>query len=91
MQARYNFPSGTYILKLSEEERMALINGDDIFVQVGRIPCSTGRGVYDPEKNAIVAHDEKDIYNNLQFATYEDVADMKAGIHNVQFLVICTK
>ena len=87
MRASYMMPSGTYNLFLSREDLARLLEKGCISITVGRTPCVTGRGIYDPEKKDLVTLDKKEIYNDLRFLLTEPVADIEGGLYNVQFLV----
>lgn len=88
MRAGYMFPSGNYNIVLSKEELEQLVEKGHLTSVTNRIPCSIGRGVYNPSKKCIENHDKKDVLNQLFFRTDEDVADMSPGYQYVQYLCI---
>ena len=88
MKASYCLPSGNYNILLSEEELKQLLQTGHITIQMGRVPCTTSRAVFNDDEEKMEIRDKKPIYNNLWFHTDEPVADIEAGDHNVQFLCI---
>lgn len=88
MKVSYCLPSGNYNILLSDEELHQLLQTGCVTIQMGRVPCTTNRAVWNPEKKDMEILDKKPISNNLWFHTDEPVADIEAGDHNVQFLCI---
>ena len=88
MKVSYCLPSGNYNILLSDEELHQLLQTGYVTIQMGRVPCTMSRAVWNPEKKDMEILDKKPISNNLWFRTDEPVADIEAGDHNVQFLCI---
>ena len=88
MKTSYMLPSGTYNIKLSGEDLQKLLQTGILSLRLSRIPCVTGRGVYDHEKKDLVTLDKKEVFNDLRFHLDEPVADLEGGIWTVQFLNI---
>lgn len=88
MKTSYMLPSGTYSIKLSEEDLQKLLSTGILNLRLSRIPCVTGRGVYDSEKKAIATLDKKEVFNDLSFHLDEPVADLEGGFWPVQFMNI---
>ena len=88
MKIGWVFPSNNYNIVLSRDELKQLIEKGHISVLSSRVPCSTGRGIYNPATNEMETHDKKEMYNDLLFRTDEPVAEIEAGIYPVQFLCI---
>ena len=88
MKTSYLLPSGDYNIFLSEEDLEKLLTTGNLSVRLSRTPCRTHRAVYDRERNTLVPHDEKEIYNALCFHLDEPVDDLEPGFWNIQFLNI---
>lgn len=88
MRASYCFPSGNYNILLSNKELQQLLQTGHITIQMGRVPCTTSRAVFNGNEGKMEIHDKKPICNNLWFHTDEPVADIEAGDHYVQFMCI---
>lgn len=88
MKTSYMFPTGTYNIILTREEVEELLGRGMVFMHCSRVPCRTGRAVWNKEEQTMVKIDEKDIFNDLRFMTECDVADMEAGLCNVQYVNI---
>ena len=88
MKANFMLPSGSYNVALSEKDIQRLLKSGILSLRLSRIPCVTGRAVYDPKKKDLVTLDKKEVCNNLQFQLDEPVADLDGGFWPVQFMNI---
>ena len=88
MRTSYMLPSGTFNIFLSKTELQHLIDTGGLVTFSGRVTCTTGRSVWNSEKNDMETLDKKEIPNDLRFHLNEPVADIESGSHRVQFLNI---
>lgn len=89
MKASFMLPSATYNIVLSKEDLERLLEKGYVSAIVNKnMPCTTGRAVWNQEKETLETLDRKEIWNNLRFNLHSDVADIKADEWAVQYLNI---
>lgn len=88
MKTYYALPSGTYNIALSAKDIAELVTTGRLVIFMGDKPCKTGRALYDDQNDTMITLDEKEVTNDLRFYLDDDVADIKSGDWNVQFLSI---
>lgn len=88
MKTGFMFPTGTYNIVLNKEELLNLLSRGIIIIHTSKTECSTGRSVWNREKEKMECLDRKDVPNNLRFHTEEPVADFEPGEHFVQYVNI---
>lgn len=88
MKAYFGLPSGTYNLILTMDDLHRLLTDGSIAIRTSTVPCKTSRMVFDQEKKDFVELDEREVWNHLKFHTAENVSDIEAGDHYIQFMHI---
>lgn len=88
MKTSYMLPTGTYNIILNREEIAQLLDDGLVFMHCSRVPCHTGRAVWNKEESKMDVLDQKDIFNDLRFMTECDVSDIESGLCNVQYVNI---
>lgn len=86
MRTSFMLPSCNYNIHISKDELRQLLETGYLGVQVYKVPCKTGRAIFDG--NDIKTLDRREICNNLRFLLDEGVADIKETDWHVQFLTI---
>lgn len=86
MRTSFMLPSCNYNIHISKEELRQLLETGYLGVEVRKVHCKTGRGIFDGKRFKTL--DRKEISNNLRFLLDEGVADIEETDWHVQFLTI---
>ena len=86
MRTSFMLPSCNYNIHITKDELHQLMDTGYLGVLVHKVPCKTGRAIFDGEHFKTL--DRKEICNNLRFLLDEGVADIQETDWHVQFLTI---
>lgn len=86
MRTSFMLPSCNYNIHISKNELQQLLETGYLGVTVHKVPCKTGRAVFDGSDFKTL--DKKETSNKLRFLLDEGVADIEETDWHVQFLTI---
>lgn len=88
MKSSFILPSCNYNISISKAELQELMETGHLSAVVSRVPCKTGRYIYDDSNNKFELLGNREACNNLCFRLDRPVADIEDLDWHVQFLTI---